>query len=143
VSDGAAVTAWGIAKAAWAFLTSPLGRALLLLAIFAGLAWWALSAADQRGYDRATAEQAAAVAQAQADQRAAEIARDNLAAAIADATEARARDASAQTQQASQRARERIRTVIREVPADCPAEVPQVALDELQRAIDFANKANQ
>jgi hypothetical protein len=87
------------------------------------------------------AEHALAYAAAVKAQRAAEVERDNLTAAIADRTAEQARQATNETQAQASTARERIRTVI--VPANCPAEIPKPARDELQQAIDRANEANR
>jgi ABC-type protease/lipase transport system fused ATPase/permease subunit len=84
-----------------------------------------------------------AVTAAQAEQRKAEIARDTLLSAIADATAERAKEASKATQAQASQSKERIRTVYREAPANCPAELDSSVHKELNVAIDHANQANE
>jgi flagellar biosynthesis/type III secretory pathway M-ring protein FliF/YscJ len=143
------VTLWLLLKAAGGWLGGIL-RAVPWQ-VWAGIAvalalWWAVNAIDQRGYERGvadtTAEQAKAVAEAQAAQKAAEKERDRIAKDIAETTQAQAEAATADIRNTATAASERVVTVMRtvEVPIGCPVELPPAVADELNAAVERANR---
>jgi hypothetical protein len=123
------------------WLISPLGRAFLLMAALLGALWWFRSSTWDRATEAERDRNLAAVAAAQREQRAAEIARDNLANAIADTTAERARQASQEEQGRTTATAERVRVVTRTIQASCPVRVPDEAWGELNDMVSRANEA--
>lgn len=126
----------------WLFLTREGWLSMAILALL-GAGWWLVASIEQRGYDKATAEHAEALATAERKQRAAERERDRVTDEIAAAVREQARAASQETQAATTQSRERIRTVVRTVQAACPDPVPVPARDELNAMIARANEAHR